>query len=55
VYEPREFLATVDANALPIPLICAGSMLANYTLFIESFRVSQRLKMVTMPAFCTLF
>jgi hypothetical protein len=45
----------MDQNALPILLICAGSMLANYTLFIESFRVSRRLRMVTMPAFCTLF
>jgi hypothetical protein len=55
VYEPRAFLDQVNTHALPILLICAGSMLANYTLFIESFRVSRRLKMVTMPVFCTLF
>jgi hypothetical protein len=55
MYEPHAFLAQMDRNALPILLICAGSMLANYTLFIESFRVSRRLKMVTMPVFCTLF
>jgi hypothetical protein len=55
MYEPYAFLATVDRNAVPILLICAGSMLANYTLFIESFRVSRRRRMVTMPVFCTMF
>jgi hypothetical protein len=54
-YEPHAFLDRMDRNAVPILLICAGSMLANYTLFIESYRVSRRLKMVTMPVFCTLF
>ena len=53
VYEPHAFLNQVNDNALPILLICACSMLANYTLFIESFRVSRRLKTVTMPVFCT--
>jgi hypothetical protein len=55
VYVPREFLDRMDQNAVPVLLICAGSMIANYTLFIESFRQSRRLRMVTMPVFCTLF
>jgi hypothetical protein len=55
MYEPHALLAQIDRNALPILLICSGSMLANYTLFIESFRVSRRLRMVTMPVFCTTF
>lgn len=55
VYDPTALLAQIDDNKLPILLICSLSMLANYTLFIESYRVSKAKQMVTMPVFCTMF
>jgi hypothetical protein len=55
MYDPNALLAQIDDNKWPILIICAFAMLANYVLFIESFRQSRAQKLVTMPVFCTVF
>lgn len=55
MYDTTAVLASIDANALPILLMCGLAMLCNYTWFIAAVRQGLRDRTTPIPLFCTLF
>jgi hypothetical protein len=55
MYDTTQVLASIDANAVPILLMCGLAMLCNYTWFIAAVRQGLRDRTTPIPLFCTLF
>lgn len=55
MYDPHAMLQTIDANRVPILLLCSLAMVANYVWFAEAIRVARRDRSYSMPLAATYF
>ncbi len=55
MYEAQDLLTRIDDHKWWVIAVCFFAMVGNYIFFIVCFRESMRLKLFTIPIFCTLF
>jgi predicted neutral ceramidase superfamily lipid hydrolase len=55
MYDAQDLLTRIDDHKWAVIGVCFFAMIGNYIFFIVAFRESLRLKMFTIPIFCTLF
>lgn len=55
MYDPHATLQIIDANRVPILLLCSLAMVGNYVWFAEAIRVARRDRSYAMPVAATYF
>lgn len=55
MYSAEDLLTRMTDHKWAVIAVCAFAMIGNYIFFIAAFRESLRLRMYTIPIFCTLF